>query len=126
MKIGQVPPGLGVTLINWATGKQRRWTKAPIVSDLFSYRNIYEPAVSTVNMGMATNRGLPSKRGARPIFLDSAPLDIIAVTEYPGTKIPQEGEIYESAGDLSRCVFDSNGRDCRLDLRGRECQSSRV
>jgi hypothetical protein len=50
MKIGQVPPGLEVTLINSAAGERRRWTKARIVSDLVSLPEIYEPAVSTVNI----------------------------------------------------------------------------
>ena len=50
MKIGQVLPGLEATLINWAEAGQRRWTKAPIVSDPFPYRNIYESAVPTVKI----------------------------------------------------------------------------
>src|SRR5439155_24508935 len=68
-----------------------------------------------------------------PIYLDSMPAGIIPVTQLPkhtrsensGTRRLEEKKIYESAIGVSRRVPDSNGCDCRLGLRGGECQPSR-
>src|SRR5438128_1130902 len=104
MTIDQVLPGLEATLINWAARGQRRWTKAPIVSD--SYQNIYEPAVSTVNI--CASRGDPRGRPkwvdteaptlqrhateiklnheVSAIYLDSVPLRIIPLNQLSGAR----------------------------------------
>src|SRR2546428_12953887 len=104
MTIDQVLPGLEVTLINWAGAGQRRWTKAPIVSD--PYQNIYEPVVPTVKIRAvgATPCGRPKwvdteaptlqrhateiklNHEVSAIYLDSVPLRIIPLTQLSGAR----------------------------------------